>query len=200
MDLLIGTNNAGKLREYGEIFAGLPLRLLSVSEAGLDGFAPDEPYDTFLDNALHKARLVCQRSGLPALADDSGLMIEALDGRPGVYSARYAGPGASDDDRMNKVLSELNGLPDAQRGAQFVCVAALALPDGRLQTAEGVVRGRIAHAPGERQHGFGYDPIFVPNGFTKTFAELGTEQKEAIGHRGKASRKILSNLDRMGLL
>lgn len=197
MDLLIGTNNVGKLREYGEIFAGLPLRLLSVSEAGLDGFAPDEPYDTFLDNALHKARLFCQRSGLPALADDSGLMIDALDGRPGVYSARYAGPGASDDDRMNKVLSELNGLPDAQRGAQFVCVAALALPDGRLQTAEGVVRGRIAHAPGERQHGFGYDPIFVPEGFAVVFSALPPSVKHEISHRGRAAQALRPALERL---
>lgn len=197
MDLLIGTNNAGKLREYAEILAGLPHRLLSVSEAGLDDFSPDEPYETFLDNALHKARLFCQRSGLPALADDSGLMIDALNGRPGVYSARYAGPGASDDDRMRKVLGELRDVPDAQRGAQFVCVAALALPDGRLQTAEGIVRGRIAHAPGARAHGFGYDPIFIPEGFEAVFSALPPAVKHEISHRGRAAQALRPALERL---
>jgi XTP/dITP diphosphohydrolase len=193
MALLIGTNNPGKLREYGEIFAPAGIAWMSLRDAGLT-LEPDEPFDTFTANATHKATLFARSSGMMALADDSGLSIDALDGRPGVFSARYAGLGASDDDRMNRVLAELSRVPDEQRGAQFVCVAALATPDGRVHTETGIVRGRIGHVPGDRTHGFGYDPIFIPEGHERVFSALPPAVKHQISHRGRAAAAILPTI------
>ncbi|KXK21551.1 MAG: RdgB/HAM1 family non-canonical purine NTP pyrophosphatase [Chloroflexi bacterium OLB15] len=194
--LLIGTNNPGKLREYLEILAGLPLETLTLAQAGIS-VDPDEPHETFEANALHKARVFARESGLPALADDSGLSVDALQGRPGVYSKRYAGPNASDDDRMYKVLSEIEGTPDERRGAQFVCVSVLALPDGRSVSATGIVRGLIAQHPGERINGFGYDPIFIPEGYAAVFSELPPEVKNSISHRGRAAQALLPEIKQL---
>jgi XTP/dITP diphosphohydrolase len=195
MDLLIGTTNQGKLREYGEIFDGVAkLRLLNLKDVGLDTLDPDEPFETIAENAILKAKIYARESGLIALGDDSGLEVDALDGRPGVYSARYAGEGASDADRRDKLLGEMANIPDDQRGARFVCVAALAHPDGTLETAEGEIRGKIAHAAGELLHGFGYDPIFIPEGFERVFSEIPPQEKHHISHRGRAAQAILPTI------
>ncbi|MBE2182863.1 MAG: RdgB/HAM1 family non-canonical purine NTP pyrophosphatase [Anaerolineae bacterium] len=194
--LLIGTNNAGKRREYLEILNTLPLEILTLKQAGIT-VDPDEPYETFEANAIHKAQIFARESGLPTLADDSGLSIDALNGRPGVYSRRYAGENATDDDRMNVVLSELEGIDDDQRGAQFVCVSVLALPNGDTASATGIVRGKIALQPGKRTNGFGYDPIFIPEGYDAVFSALPPEVKNTISHRGRAAQALLPNIKRL---
>ena len=194
MDILIGSSNPGKVREYGILFGELPVRLLSLRDVGLELLEIEEPFETFAKNAAHKARAYAQASELPAVADDSGLMVDALDGRPGVYSARYGGP--TDRDRYMKLLGELETVPDERRGAHFVCVVALAR-DGGVETAEGVVNGRIARAPGDPTNGFGYDAVFVPEGYAVVFSELPTVEKNRISHRGRAARGLIPALRRL---
>lgn len=186
--LLIASTNAGKLGEYAEIFADLPLQLVNLAAIGLDGMDVEEPYDTFDENAAHKARVYALESGLLTLADDSGLVVDALDGRPGVYSARYA-PTAPE--RIAKLLTELNGVPDARRTARFVCVIAVVDPAaGTTRLAEGRVEGRIAHAPGTGKNGFGYDPVFIPDGYDVPLSDVSMAVKSSIDHRGNAARAI----------
>jgi XTP/dITP diphosphohydrolase len=154
--------------------------------------APDveEDADTFLGNARKKARALAEAAGLAALADDSGLAVEALGGRPGVRSARYAGPGATDEDNNQRLLEELARVPAGQRGAAFVCAMVLALPGGGEFSAEGRLGGRILEAPrGDR--GFGYDPLFVVEGTDLTLAEMDLGAKNAVSHRARALRAIL---------
>jgi XTP/dITP diphosphohydrolase len=194
-DLLIATSNPGKLREYGVLLADVPARLLSLRDVGLENMDVEEPYETFIDNAVHKARSYAQASGLLAFADDSGLQVDALGGRPGVYSARYGGP--TDADRYMKLLGELEGVPDAQRAARFVCIAAAADPQGRLETGEGIVEGRIAQQPGDPSGGFGYDAVFIPEGWEIVFSELPGSAKHDISHRGRAARALIPALKRM---
>jgi XTP/dITP diphosphohydrolase len=196
MDLLIGTSNPSKLREYNVILAEIPaLRLLSLRDVGLDSLEIDEPFDTFAGNAIHKVKVYTQASGLPAFADDSGVVVDALDGRPGVYSARYGGP--TDRDRYMKLLGELEGVEEAQRTARFICVAALAEPSGSLETAEGVVEGKIAFAPGENLNGFGYDAVFIPEGYDAVFSTLPPGEKNNISHRGRAAKGLIPALRRL---
>jgi XTP/dITP diphosphohydrolase len=194
--LLIGTNNPGKLREYRQMFAADPalahIAVVSLSEVGLGDFDVDEPFETFEENARHKAIAFAARAGLPAIADDSGLQVDALGGRPGVYSKRYA-PG-TDADRCTKLLGELVDVPDAARTARFVCVTVGATPDGRLIESRGVVEGHIAHAPGENSNGFGYDPIFIPEGMERAFSALPPEEKNRLSHRGRALAALLPQL------
>lgn len=194
MDILIGTSNPGKLREYGEIFADLPLRLLSPRDVGLETLEIDEPYETFAENAVHKARAYAQASGFAAFADDSGLMVDALGGRPGVYSARYGGP--TDRDRYMKLLGELEAVPDEQRTARFICISAVAHGE-QVETAEGIVEGRIAWQPGDPAGGFGYDAVFVPKGYNVVFSELPPGEKHEISHRGRAARGLIPALRRL---
>lgn len=195
-DLLIGTSNPGKLREYGVLFADLPARLLSLRDVGLAAFDVEEPYETFRENAIHKARAYAQASGLIAFADDSGLEVDALGGRPGVYSARYGGP--TDRDRYLKLLGELEAVPDEQRTARFVCIAAAVDPrSGVVETGDGVVNGRIARQPGDPTNGFGYDAVFVPEDWTIVFSELPGNAKHDISHRGRAARALLPALRRL---
>lgn len=192
MDLLIGTSNPGKLREYADLLSPLPMRLLNLRDAGLEGVDIEEPFDTFEGNARHKAAIYAERTGLLTLADDSGLVVDALDGRPGVYSARY-GPTARE--RYMKLLDELQGVVDEQRTARFVCVVAVADPrTGYVETARGTVEGRIAHVPGTGQNGFGYDPVFIPDGYDVPLSDLPMQVKNAIDHRGNAVRAILPYL------
>lgn len=195
MDLLIGTSNKGKLREYGEMLAPLNFRILSLKDVGLDGMDVEEPYETFAENAAHKAKAFARTSGLIALADDSGIAVDALDGRPGVYSARYA-PG-SDRDRYLKLLGELEGVPVERRGAQFVCVTAAAKPDGETVSAEGVIEGTVAFAPGEELNGFGYDAVFIPDGFDVVFSAIPPAEKNRLSHRGIALRNLMPALERL---
>lgn len=186
--LLLGTRNAGKVCEIETILGDIPWRIRSLQEfADID--VPAETGDTYTDNAIIKAQFYARATGVCALADDSGLEVEALGGAPGVYSARYAGAGASDADRRTLLLSELADVPAEQRAARFVCVVAIALPDGTvLNTSEGTCNGRIIFEP-RGEGGFGYDPLFVPDGFDKTFAELPDTIKNQLSHRARALLK-----------
>lgn len=186
--LLVATTNPGKIREYAELLADLPYTVCNLADVGLADMDVDEPYDTFSENAVHKARAYALASGLLTLADDSGLVIDALDGRPGVYSARYA-PTAPE--RIARVLKELDGIPDERRTARFLCVIAIADPAaGTTETAEGRVEGRIGHVPGTGMTGFGYDPIFIPHGYDVPMSDVSLAVKAAIDHRGDATRAI----------
>lgn len=192
--LLIGTTNKGKLREFEAILGILAadgVTLASLRDVGLDSLELEEPYATFAGNARHKAAWYAQKTGLIALADDSGLVVDALDGRPGVYSARYA-PG-TDADRYTKLLAELDGVPDERRTARFICAVAVVDPQReRAVEAEGVVEGRIAHEP-TGTGGFGYDPIFIPEGSAISLSAMG-EEKHAISHRGRAVQAALDGI------
>lgn len=195
MDLLIGTSNSGKLREISALLADLPIRLLSLRDVGLESLEIEEPFETFEENAIHKAKIYAQTSGLLAFADDSGLQVDALDGRPGVYSARYGGP--TDRDRYQKLLGELAAVPPDRRTARFVCIAAVTDPAWQpIDTARGVVEGRIARAPQEGDGGFGYDPIFIPDGYVTSFAMLPRAEKNRISHRGRAVSGLIPALRR----
>lgn len=198
MELLIGTTNPGKLREYAAMLAELPLKLVSLRDVGLEAIEIDEPFPSYEDNALHKARQYARLSGLLSLADDSGLEVAALGGRPGVHSARYGG--LTDRDRYLKLLAELDALGAVDRSAVFVCVTAVAHPDGRVETARGICRGAIAAAPGEGTTGFGYDAVFIAEGYDRTLNALSQEEKDRISHRGRAARAIIPALRRLASL
>jgi len=189
--LLVGTNNRGKVREYEELLANLPgtLQITFPAQEGL-ALEVEETGETFEANARIKALAYAQTSGLPCLADDSGLEVDALDGAPGVHSARYAGPGTTDVDRSRKLLDALADTPVGQRSARFHCVVALALPDGTVRTASGTCEGEIGFAP-RGEHGFGYDPIFIVEGHGgRTMAELSPDIKNEISHRARALMAI----------
>jgi XTP/dITP diphosphohydrolase len=187
-ELLVATNNAGKVRELARLLALMPLRLRLLSEFD-DIPEAVESGTTFAENAVLKATHYSARSGLFTLSDDSGLAVDALGGRPGVYSARYVGPHATYAERMSRLLEELSAAGDAERSARFVCVIAVADPStGEVETFEGVCEGRIARAP-RGTGGFGYDPLFVPEGHTQTFGELPDEIKQHISHRARALAK-----------
>jgi XTP/dITP diphosphohydrolase len=198
--ILVATRNRHKLRELAEMFAGTRYALLSVDD--VPG-APEveEDGDTFRANALKKARELAAFSGHVTIADDSGIEIDALDGRPGVYSARYAGldgPGA-DAANNRKMIEELAGVPDAQRTARYRCALAVVRPDGEVRHADGTCEGRIGHEP-RGDGGFGYDPWFLVNdGSGRTMAELSSDEKHAISHRGAALAGLLPLLDELTL-
>ena len=190
MEIVLATRNKKKIEEIRRIIVGLPITILS-----LDNF-PDcpetvEDRDTFEGNAVKKAVEVCRCAGKPALADDSGLEVDALSGAPGVYSARYAGGSGGGNDVRNyeKLLAELKDVPDDKRGAQFVCCMALAFPDGTVKTFLGYAKGCIGHEP-KGKTGFGYDPVFLPKSCKRTFAEMTGEEKDKLSHRGKALEKL----------
>jgi XTP/dITP diphosphohydrolase len=198
MDLLIATSNSGKLREYQTLLTGLPLRLLSLKDVGLDTLDVQEEATTLLENASFKAQTYAQASGIISLADDTGLFVDALDGRPGVYPARYGGPGLTPQQRRQKLLQELSGVPEAQRTARFICIIAVLNPQqSSLQTVEGICAGRIAMQEEEAGEGFGYDPVFIPEGFEVTWGRVPLEAKNAISHRGKAARLVVPVLEQM---
>ncbi len=190
MEIVLATRNKKKIEEIKRITADLPVNVLS-----LDSFpvCPEtvEDRDTFEGNAVKKAVEVCRCTGEPSLADDSGLEVDALGGAPGVYSARYAGGtgGGNDVRNYEKLLSELKNVPDDKRGAQFVCCMALAFPDGTVKTFFGYTKGCIAHEP-RGKAGFGYDPVFIPEGHKRTFAEMTGSEKDSLSHRGKALEKL----------
>lgn len=197
MQLLIATRNPGKIREYEQLLDGCGYELISLSNyADLD---VEETGETFQDNARLKAQIYAQATGLLTLADDSGLEVEALGGAPGVYSARYAGPGASDAQRRKKLLDALSDVPAEQRAARFRCVIALAWPDGRCEVFEGVCPGVMAFEP-KGSFGFGYDPIFYLPEYGKTMAELPEDFKNQISHRGRAMALALVRLRGMRLV
>lgn len=187
MRLVLATRNRGKVRELIDILDGLDVELLSMDDLGLE--SPSETGTTFEQNALLKARTVVTATGLPSLADDSGLEVDALGGSPGVRSARYAGAEGDDAANNRRLISELEGVPHQERTARFVCAAALVLPDGREWTTRGTMEGRIIDEP-RGEGGFGYDPHFVSAGETRTNAELPPEVKNARSHRGAAFRAL----------
>jgi len=188
MPLLLGSSNPGKLREMHELLAGMPYRVLSPADVGLRG-APEETGTTFMENAILKARHYAEKSGLLAVADDSGLSVDALGGGPGLYSSRFGGEGATDDDRNRLLLERLEGLPPERRGARFTS-AVVAARDGRvLFQAEESVEGRIVEAP-RGPNGFGYDPVFLYEPFGKTFGEVSGAEKDRVSHRGKSFARL----------
>ncbi len=182
--LLFATNNQHKLREIREI-AGTNLKILSLKDVNLDIEIP-ETQETIEGNAVQKARFVYEKTGLDCFADDTGLEIDALDGRPGVYSARYAGEGCSFDDNVQKILTELNGLEN--RKAKFRCIICLVM-DGKEYLFDGRVDGVIT-TERQGQDGFGYDPVFLPDGHNQTFSEMPAYLKNGISHRGRAVEKM----------
>lgn len=188
-DIVIASHNKGKVREIADLLRPYAARFYSAAELGLD--EPEETGLTFIDNALLKARAAAQASGKLALADDSGLAVNALNGDPGIYSARWAGQPRDFNKAMQKVHEALGD--NSNRSAAFICVLALAWPDGREEVFEGRVDGDIIWPPrGEK--GFGYDPIFVASGMDKTFAEIEPQEKHAISHRADAFHKLCAFL------
>lgn len=191
-ELVVATRNRKKVEEIRRILEGIPVKLYS-----LDDFPGcpevEEDADTFEGNAVKKALAVAGYTGKPAIADDSGLEVYALNGAPGVWSARYAGADADDKKNLEKLLSELRGIEKEERGARFVCVIALASPDGRGETFQGLIEGRIGTEP-IGFNGFGYDPVFYPAGFDRTFAEMSPGEKDALSHRGRALERLRSRL------
>jgi XTP/dITP diphosphohydrolase len=190
--VVIASTNAGKVMEIRQILSGLGLELLTAGEVG--GW-PDihETGTTYRDNALIKGRSVVELTGIAALADDSGIEVDALGGEPGVYSARFSGPRATDESNNALLVSRLRGVPEERRTARYRCVAAVVTPEGREYVGEGTCEGRIAFEP-RGSGGFGYDPWFIPEGETRTMAELTPEEKDAISHRGKALRRLAEQL------
>lgn len=193
--LVIATRNAGKIKELEELLADLPVSLCGLSDLP-ETFEPEETGATFGENAALKARSYAEQTGLWALADDSGLAVEVLNGAPGVFSARYAGANASEARRIEKLLEEIAAANNSNRRAAFVCAAAVADENGAIRfTAEGVCSGEIALAP-RGVNGFGYDPVFIPEGFSATFGELSNDIKQQISHRKQAISKIIQQLRR----
>ena len=195
MKLILASNNAHKLREFKELTQGLDLEIISQKEAGLN-LDVDETGTTFEENAFLKADAVTRLTGLPAVSDDSGLAVDALDGAPGIYSARYGyGHDASDEQRNEYLLSQLGERTD--RTARYVCAVCCTFPNGDVITTRGECEGSILFSP-RGKGGFGYDPLFAPadlaEGDDRTMAELRPEEKNAISHRGKAMRALVEAL------
>ncbi len=190
MKAILASNNPGKLKEMNQILSALGMEVLSQKQAGIT-LDVEETGQTFAENSLLKAEAVCRAAGAIAIADDSGLVVEALDGAPGVYSHRYGSPALDDAGRNHFLLQNMQG--QSNRAAHFACVITCCFPDGRSLTAEGICPGEIAHAP-EGENGFGYDPIFYLPQLNKTFAQLSDEEKNALSHRGKALQKLVELL------
>ena len=190
--LVIASHNKGKIREIAELLG--PYGIEPVSAADLDLPEPEETGNTFIDNAELKARLAADLSGLPALADDSGLCVDALEGKPGIFSARWAGESKDFTVAMERVHQDMvAGDPEAGRDAHFICALSVAWPDGHLESFEGRVDGTLVWPPrGDR--GFGYDPMFEPIGHPLTFGEMDPAAKHAISHRADAFRKLVATL------
>jgi XTP/dITP diphosphohydrolase len=192
--LLLATTNRHKLDEYRAIFTDLPFKLYSLQGIQLD-LDVEETGTTFRENAELKALAYAHASDMLSLADDSGLEIDALGGAPGVYSARFAGPDATYEERFRLLFEQLRDVPTAQRTARFRCVICLAEPSGYLRSVEGVIEGIITEEP-RGTNGFGYDPIFLVPELGKTTAELTSEEKNRISHRGRAARQARTLLER----
>lgn len=190
--VVLATQNRDKIREIRDILAGVEVPFLTFEDFA-DWPDVEEEGATFKENALIKARAVAAFAGMRALADDSGLQVDYLEGEPGIHSARYAGPSGDYGANNRKLLAALEGVPRERRRARFVCWAALVSPKGAEHTAEGVIDGTILEQP-RGPGGFGYDPIFVPEGMDRTMSELSEEEKNAISHRTRALRKLIPYL------
>jgi XTP/dITP diphosphohydrolase len=195
--VVLASGNAGKLREFAELLANTGFEFVRQSELGIE--PPPETGTTFLDNALIKARNAARLTGMPAIADDSGIEVDALGGAPGVYSARYAGEGASDEANLAKLLAALQGVPAARRGARYRCVVVFVerFDDPHPLIGEGTWEGQILD--GRRgSGGFGYDPSFLPRGESRTAAEMPSDEKHQYSHRGQALRAFVAAFRRRG--
>jgi len=193
--LVLATRNRGKVEEIKALLRDLPLEIISLDQLAVIPEVKEDQHN-FSGNALKKARAVAAACGLPALADDSGLTVDALGGRPGVFSSRYAGPGADDAANNRLLLAKLKGVPPEKRGAAFVCALALVIPGGETYLIEESCRGRIVETP-QGQNGFGYDPLFFYEPAGQTFAQMETELKNQVSHRGKALRRLKKLLESM---
>lgn len=196
--LVIATRNQGKIAEFRRILDALDSEAIEL--VGVDQFPElvdvEETGTTFEENALLKARYCAKMSGLPAISDDSGLCVDALGGGPGIFSARWAGQRGDEHANVAKLLDELKDVPDEKRGAHFICVSALVMPDGREVVAEGLFHGSILRRPIGSQ-GFGYDPIFAPLGMSVSCAQLSASEKDALSHRGKSLRAMAPHVIEM---
>ncbi|GAA3115816.1 RdgB/HAM1 family non-canonical purine NTP pyrophosphatase [Planomonospora alba] len=189
--VVLATRNAGKVTELRRILAdaALPVEIVGLEEFPQIGDVAETGL-TFAENALLKAHAVAGASGLPAIADDSGLCVDALNGMPGIFSARWSGRHGDDAANLELLLAQISDVPEGRRGAYFACAAALALPSGQERVAEGALHGVVVRTP-RGTGGFGYDPVFVPEGETRTTAELAPGEKDAISHRGRAFRALV---------
>ena len=193
MKFIIATNNKKKLLELERILKPLGIDAITAREAGVELDDVEETGTTFAENALIKSDAAFKKTGLPSVADDSGLCVDALDGRPGIYSARYAGDNATDEEKISKLLTELEDVEDEKRTAHFACAICCILPDGSKIEVEGRCHGKIAFEPcGDG--GFGYDPVFMYG--DKSYAQLSAEEKDAVSHRGQALRKLKAELEK----
>ena len=191
MKIIAATKNKNKLREFSEILKGF--EIISQEEAGID-IDVEETGSTFEENSYLKAKAIFEAAGIPAIADDSGLCVDALDGAPGIYSARYGGEGLDDKGRTALLLKNMENVPDDKRSARFVCVITLVGNDGVI-TARGECEGKIDYSP-KGENGFGYDPVFFVEQYKKTTAEISPEEKNAISHRGKALEIFAEKLNK----
>ena len=195
MDYIIATHNLKKRDELVRILSPLGINVHLASEMGIELSEPEETGETFEENAFIKAQSACNESGLPCIADDSGLSVDYLGGRPGVYSARYSGVHGDDDANNKKLLMELEGVEPEKRGAAYVAALCCVYPDGKTIIVRGECRGLIGFEE-KGEGGFGYDPLFLPEayGFKKTMALLTAQEKDAISHRGEAIRKLAKEI------
>jgi XTP/dITP diphosphohydrolase len=191
LELLIATQNRGKVRDFQQLLADIDFEVIGLADIGLDTMDVEETESTFAGNAILKAKAYAAASGKLSLADDSGLVVDALDGAPGVYSARYGKPEFDDAGRRAYLLENLKDVPDAKRTARFKCVIAIHDPRTDMTyTVEGTCEGTILHEERDGGHGFGYDALFQPKGYSQTFAELVPDVKNRISHRGQATAKL----------
>jgi XTP/dITP diphosphohydrolase len=188
-EIILASGNAGKIREIADIFSSLGVTITPQDALGIE--SPEETGATFIENALLKARHAAQASGLPAIADDSGICVDALSGRPGVRSARYAGNNATDEENVDRLLEEMAGVSNDKRGGGFHCAAVMVFPDVLKEplVTEAVWRGEILHSR-SGTGGFGYDPVFLDKKTGKTGAQMSREEKNKVSHRGKAFREL----------
>jgi XTP/dITP diphosphohydrolase len=193
MTIIAATQNKNKIKEIEFITKQFGMNVMSMKDAGLPDTDIEETGNTFEENSFIKAEAIMELSGQTVVADDSGIMVDALDGAPGVYSARFAGEVCDDEKNNDKLLELLKDVPEEKRTAKFVSVITLLYPDGRKLVARGECPGRINFAP-RGTNGFGYDPIFIPDGYNKTYAELTQDEKNHISHRAKALEKLKQQL------
>ncbi|MFC3040042.1 XTP/dITP diphosphatase [Virgibacillus xinjiangensis] len=194
-EIIIATKNQGKAIEFKELFSKYGINARSLTELDREPKDIDETGNTFQENAALKAEQTAEILSAPVLADDSGLVVDALDGEPGVYSARYAGDQKDDQANINKVLHGLDGVPAEKRTARFICVLAVATPGEETIFRQGICEGHIAHTEAG-ENGFGYDPIFIPERYEKTMAQLPKAEKNRISHRAKALQELGAWLDK----
>jgi XTP/dITP diphosphohydrolase len=196
--LVLATRNQGKITEFRRILDELAPGQIEL--IGVDQFPDlvdvDETGSTFQENSLLKSRYTCNATGLPAIADDSGLCVDILNGDPGIFSARWAGIHGNDQANIEKLLQQLKDVPESKRTAHFICIASLVMPDGREQVAEGRFEGHILQAP-VGENGFGYDPIFQPLGLSISSAQMSAQEKDLVSHRGKSLRAIAPHVIQM---